>query len=605
MNVYFQYSQLYIVKFANTNQFGNNRKPMTTNKKLITMLFAGMMALSANAQELKVLSDTHAMLRIPANYKYLLMPVEESHENDYIRVSMDNKLVKEFNCKLAINKTDYTVPLDLGRIRKNEKGSENAAGEIVLDITINKSANNGNRGGQLSIKDFACWNGMKVSNTFDTTNREKYRPVYHHTPTWGWMNDPNGMFYKDGVWHLYFQHNPYGSQWENMTWGHSTSTDLINWKFEDDVIERDAFGTIFSGSSVVDHHNTAGFGKGAIVAYYTSAGQAQTQSMAYSTDNGNTFTKYPANPVLTSEIPDFRDPNIIWHEKSQKWVMVLAEKSHINIYSSKDLKNWTFESRFGEEYGSHDGVWECPDIFEINGKWFILLNINPGGPFGGSATQYFVGDFDGHKFTCEDDKTETKWLDYGKDHYATVSFNNAPDGRIVVLPWMSNWQYANEVPTMQYRSANGIARDLGTFNYKGENYLSVKPSPEVMKAFSPKATGRLTDACRVDVQLRGNSTITLTNGKGEQVIIAYDNKKEELSMDRTKSGITDFSAEFPVVTKSPTYGKIKTLQIFIDKSSIEIFDAEGKMGMTNIVFPTEAYNKVVVKGGKAKIYPLK
>ena len=352
-----------------------------------------------------------------------------------------------------------------------------------------------------------------------------------------------------------------------MTWGHSTSKDLIHWNYEGEAIERDAFGTIFSGSSVVDTSNTAGFGKGAIISYYTSAGQSQTQSMAYSTDNGKTFTKYAANPVLTSEIPDFRDPNIIWHEATKRWILILAEKTHVKFYSSTDLKNWTFESNFGEEYGNHDGVWECPDIFEINGKWFILLNINPGGPFGGSATQYFVGDFDGHKFTCEDEPTETKWLDYGRDHYATVSFNNAPDGRIVVIPWMSNWQYAAQVPTKQYRSANGIPRDLSSFDYKGETYLSVKPSKEVYAAFSKKATGHLSNACRVDVQLKGNATITLSNSKGEQVVISYNAKNEKISMDRTKSGEVGFSAEFPVVTTSPTYGKIKTLQIFIDSSA--------------------------------------
>lgn len=557
---------------------------------------------AANAQELLVLSENHAMLRIPAGHKYLLMPVEESQEYDYIRVSVDNKLVKELNCKLAVNKIDYTVPLNLARVIKEEKGSEDAKGEIVIDITFNRST--GNPGGRMPIRNFACWKGTKVSNTFDITNREKWRPVYHHTPNYGWMNDPNGMFYKDGIWHLFFQLNPYGSQWENMTWGHSTSKDLIHWNYEGEAIERDAFGTIFSGSSVVDTSNTAGFGKGAIISYYTSAGQSQTQSMAYSTDNGKTFTKYAANPVLTSEIPDFRDPNIIWHEATKRWILILAEKTHVKFYSSTDLKNWTFESNFGEEYGNHDGVWECPDIFEINGKWFILLNINPGGPFGGSATQYFVGDFDGHKFTCEDEPTETKWLDYGKDHYATVSFSNAPDGRIVVIPWMSNWQYAAQVPTMQYRSANGIPRDLSSFDYKGETYLSVKPSKEVYAAFSKKATGHLSNACRVDVQLKGNATITLSNSKGEQVVISYNAKNEKISMDRTKSGEVGFSAEFPVVTTSPTYGKIKTLQIFIDSSSIEIFDAAGKVAMTNIVFPTEPYNIVKVKGGKAKVFNL-
>ena len=420
------------------------------------------------------------------------------------------------------------------------------------------------------------------------------------------MNDPNGMFYKDGVWHLYFQHNPYGSQWENMTWGHSTSTDLIHWKFEGEAIEPDALGTIFSGSAVVDSANTAGFGPGAVVAYYTSAGKAQKQNMAYSNDNGKTFTKYEDNPVLVSNIPDFRDPHVFWYAAGEKWILIVSEKQHVKLFSSKNLKDWTFESDFGEGYGSHDGVWECPDLLDMgNGKWILVCNINPGGPFGGSATQYFTGSFDGHKFTCDTDPSVTKWMDWGKDHYATVTFDNAPGGRHVALPWMSNWQYAAQVPTTQYRSANGIPRDLGYFEYQGQGYCSVKPSPEVLNAFSKKAQANLTPACRIDVQLRGNSVITLANGKGESVTMTYNAKTETFAMDRTKSGKTDFSTDFPALTKAPTYGKIKTLQIFIDKSSIEVFDADGKMAMTNIVFPSEPYNRLTVKGGKAKIYNLK
>lgn len=575
---------------------------------------AVFLALPAQAQTVSFLSETHAMIHVPAGHKYLLLPVEESQENDYIRVSVDTKLVKELNCKLAVSKTDYMVPLDLQRIIAEEKGHKDAKGNIVIDFTFNRG--NNNPGGQIALKNFACWKELKLSDTFDTTNRERLRPVYHHTPAYGWMNDPNGMFYKDGVWNLYFQHNPYGSQWENMTWGHSTSTDLIHWKFEGDPIERDAFGTIFSGSAVVDKDNTAGYGKGAVIAYYTSAGQAQTQSMAVSTDNGKTFTKYADNPVLVSNIPDFRDPHLFWYASQQKWIMIVSESQHMKIFSSKNLKDWTFESTFGDGYGSHDGVWECPDLIEVkneegsgknqNGsKWILICNINPGGPSGGSATQYFTGTFDGHQFTCDTDPKVTKWMDWGKDHYATVTFDNAPDGRHVALPWMSNWQYANQLPTKQYRSANGIARDLGYFEYKDTGYVSVKPSPEVFAAFSKKPQASLSPACRVDIQLRGNATVTLSNSKGEQVVMTYNAANETFSMDRTKSGNISFSNDFAAVTKAPTRGRIKTLQLFIDKSSIEAFDADGKMAMTNIVFPSEPYNKITVKGGNAKIYGLK
>lgn len=537
------------------------------------------------------LSSNHAMKRVKTADKYILLPVEEEEGYAHIRVIKDNQVVKEFNCKLAINKTDYNVPLDV-----SEYG-----GEVLLDIQFS-----GDKRSIGLINNFVCWKDIKATNVFDSKNREKFRSIYHHTPVYGWMNDPNGMFYKDGVWHLYYQYNPYGSQWENMTWAHSTSTDLIHWKNHGEVIQPDALGTIFSGSSVVDKENTAGFGKDAVVAFYTSAGAAQTQSIAYSTDNGETFKKYVNNPILTSDVPDFRDPNVFWNEEVKQWILILAAGQQMNIYSSKNLKDWKYESSFGEGYGNHGGVWECPDLLKMGDKWVLICNINPGGPFGGSATQYFVGSFDGHKFTCESKPEVTKWMDYGKDHYATVSFSNAPDGRIVVLPWMSNWQYANQVPTQQFRSANGLPRDLGLYSYNGEDYVSVKPSPEVFAAFEKKPSGRLQSAAYIEVtNIKSNASIVLSNDKGERVTMVYDGKNATLSMDRTESGVTDFHSDFKAKTVAPTNGVIKSMQIFIDRCSIEAFDTEGKVAMTNLVFPSKPYDKIIVKGCKVKIYELK
>lgn len=550
----------------------------------------------ASALKPQLLSDSHVMLHVSADKQFLLLPVEESEDVSHIRVISDNQVVKELNVRLAANKVEYYVPLSL------QYGQE---ASVLLDINVNRSGASASAS-KMATSDMTCWKLMRTANTFDMTNRERFRPVYHHTPAYGWMNDPNGLFYKDGVWNLYYQHNPFGSTWENMTWGHATSTDLVHWTFEGEAIEPDALGTIFSGSAVVDKNNTAGLGAGTILAYYTSAGQSQTQSMAFSTDNGKTFTKYADNPVLTSDIPDFRDPHIIWHEATKRWILIVSEKQHMKLFSSKNLRDWTFESDFGDGYGCHTGVWECPDLLDMgNGHWILVCNINPGGPFGGSATQYFTGSFDGHLFTCDSDPKVTKWMDWGKDHYATVTFNNAPDGRHVALPWMSNWQYAAQVPTKQYRSANGIARDLGYFEYNGQGYVSVKPSPEILNAFAKKAQKSLTPACMVEVQLKNNATITLSNSKGEQVTMTYSAKDEAFTMDRTKSGDTSFSNDFPAVTKAPTLGKIKTLQIFIDKSSIEAFDADGKMAMSNIVFPSEPYSRLTVSGGKAKVYALK
>ena len=569
-------------------------------RNILSVLIALASIGTACAQETQFLSNNHCLYRIQQDGKCLLIPVQESAEMSNIKVIAGNKQMKSLNVRLAMNRVDYYVPLYLDEFN----------GEKTLALDIHVNGNYRNDGG---ISTFTCWKNIKTRDNFDTTNREQYRPLYHHTPAYGWMNDPNGMFYKDGVWHLYFQHNPQGSQWENLSWGHSTSTDLIHWEFQGDPVQPDAWGMIFSGSSVVDKDNTAGFGKGAIVALYTSAAENQVQSMAYSTDNGKTFTKYEGNPIITSNVPDFRDPHMFWNEDIKKWNMILAAGQQMNIYSSDNLKDWKYESSFGAGYGNHGGVWECPDLMKMKvrgtdkEKWMLVCNINPGGPFGGSATQYFVGDFDGHKFTCESEPDVTKWMDYGKDHYATVTFDNAPDGRHVALAWMSNWQYANQVPTLQYRSANSIPRDLGLFEYKGNTYCSVVPSEEITAARSKKPSKSLSEACEMVVNLKGDATITLSNSKGEKVVMTYKAKDETFSMDRTLSGKTDFSSDFAAITTAPVYGKMNKLRIFIDKSSIEVFDNDGKMAMTNLVFPTKPYDKVMIKGKTKKyaVYKLK
>ena len=556
-------------------------------RKLTAIVATLMMTLAVYAQAPQLLGDSHAMKRVKVSSKYLLLPVQEKVENANVRVLVDNQQMQSFNVKLAVDKVDYFVPLDLGRLKSKD---------VLLDITFH-----GDRRATGAVKDFICWREMRLSDEFDTTNRERFRPIYHHTPEYGWMNDPNGMFYKDGQWHLYYQWNPYGSQWENMTWGHSTSRDLLHWDAQPTAVEPDALGTIFSGSCVVDKKNDR------VVAFYTSAGQHQVQSMAVSKDNGKTFVKEIDNPILTSNEPDFRDPKAFWNPELQAWNLVLAVGQEMRIYSSKDLKNWKFESAFGKGYGNHDGVWECPDLMKLQvrgtdtQKWMLICNINPGGPFGGSATQYFVGDFDGHTFTC--DHKDTRWMDYGKDHYATVTFDNAPDGRRVALAWMSNWQYANEVPTKQFRSANSVPRDLDLFEYNGHYYCGVTPSKELL-ALRGKKTANPSEACEIVVDAKGPMTLTLSNTKGEQVTMRYDKAAKTFTMNREKSGDTAFSEAFPVETTAPVYGNIKQFRIFIDRCSIEVFDAEGRLAMTNLVFPTEPYSKLTVKGGKASVYQL-
>ena len=544
------------------------------------------------AETVQILGERHAMVRIDTEKKYLLLPVEEKEEMAHVRVIKNNQLLKTFNLRLAVDKVDYFVPYEV------EEGA-------LLDITF--MANSRSTG---AINGFTCWKRMNYADQFDTKNVEKHRPAYHHTPAYGWMNDPNGMFYQDGVWHLFYQFNPYGSYWENMSWGHSTSTDLVHWEHQPVALEGDGLGTIFSGSCVIDTENTAGFGANAIVAFYTSARERQTQSIAYSTDGGKSFTKYERNPVLVSEAPDFRDPKVFWNAEAGFWNMILAVGQEMQIFSSPNLKDWTLESSFGREYGNHGGVWECPDLMKMpvegtdKQKWMLICNINPGGPFGGSATQYFIGTFDGHTFTCESAPEVTKWMDYGKDHYATVTFYNAPEKRNVAIAWMSNWQYANQVPTRQFRSANSIARELGLFEYQGETYCSVRPAKE-MDAARGAVISQPTDQCEIVVTLRGEAEITLRSAKGERLVMRYNPEEELFYMNRLQSGDVSFSDNFPTITMAPTYGTLKQLRIFVDKCSIEALDADGKMSMTNLVFPSEPYNKLTIKGkAKAKIYQI-
>ena len=587
--------------------------------RLVMVVILATLRVSGYAQtygNVMFLSNNHSMVRITQNGKFLLLPIEERAEISNIKVLTDSHVVQTLNARLATDYVDYYVPLDLSAYKNKS---------VLLDIHTN-----GNIRNEGMMKGFACWKEMIVTDTFDTTNRERLRPIYHHTPSYGWMNDPNGMFYKDGVYHLYFQYNPYGSQWENMHWGHSVSRDLVHWENVNVPIVPDALGTVFSGSAVVDKNNTAGFGTNAIVAMYTSAGENQTQSLAYSTDDGKTFTKYNCNPLITAEVPDFRDPHMFWHEPTRRWIVILAAGQEMRLFSSVNLKDWTYESSFGQGYGSHGGVWECPDLIQLpvrdtgKKKWVLICNINPGGPFGGNATQYFVGDFDGHSFTCESKPEVTKWMDYGKDHYAAVTFDNTPDGRHILMAWMSNWQYANQVPTKQFRNANTVPRDLDLYEFQGETYIGTIPSRELIalrgkavlsnfcngkKAFDAN-NGSYEMVVNVRQATAGKCTITLQNSKDEAVSIIYDVQLATLCVDRTKSGDSTFNNAFSAVTTAPIHGKLTTLHIFVDKSSIEVLDNEGRVSITNTIFPSDPYSLLNINNTKgckisATVYKIK
>lgn len=586
------------------------RKYAYTIKVTLLGLFLGMTSVvqADSSWTIRHLVCEQNIVSLDVTEDYLLLPIQDDAPEGKICIVKDNEQKGTLmNVRLARERVDSYVPFALSAY----KGQH-----ISIEI-------------QGVPETALCWKELKLSGSFDMANKESFRPVYHHTPAYGWMNDPNGMFYKDGLYHLYFQYNPYGSVWGNMHWGHSTSTDLMHWKFEGCAIVPDAWGAIFSGSCVVDHENTAGFGKEAVVAFYTSAkstpwGDIQMQSMAYSLDNGKTFTKYEGNPILTSSEKDFRDPKVFWYAPGKHWVMILAVGQHMEIYSSVNLKEWKKESEFGAMQGAHGGVWECPDLVEISvegtreKKWVLICNLNPGGPFGGSAAQYFVGSFDGKKFVNES-PTQTKWMDWGKDNYATVTWNNAPDGRCIALGWMSNWQYANNVPTRQYRSANTLARDLTLYREGQELYLKSTPSVEVKKARGKKVSipsfkvsekheivnlfEEKQGAYEVEIVIQnaGASKIDfcLLNDKGEKVSMYYDLNRKQFVMDRSESGKVDFSKDFPAVTVAPVnVDKELTLRLFVDRSSIEAFGEDGKFVMTNLVFPSQPYVKMCFEADK-------
>ena len=611
---------------------------MKTYNMILTvcLMATNLLIPAAKAQTMHVQhkGDT-AIVSIESPTRYLLLPIQEEKQQAQVLLDTGHDTDTWMDVRLARNGVDYYVPFALGE--------GNTATVKILGLA----------------QDALALNLLKLSDTFNTANTDYYRPSYHFTPAYGWMNDPNGMVYKDGEYHLYYQYNPYGSKWGNMHWGHAVSRDLIHWQHLDPAIARDTLGHIFSGSSVVDIHNTAGYGKNAIIALYTSASDknGQIQCMAYSTDNGRTFTKYESNPVLTpfDGLRDFRDPKVFWYEKGKCWYMIVSADKETRFYKSKNLKKWEYVSAFGNGMGQQPCQYECPDFFQLpvngdlnNMKWVMIMNINPGCLFGGSATEYFVGDFDGKNFTCAD-AHEAKWMDYGKDHYATVTFSNTGN-RVLAMTWMSNWQYADLTPFKQNRGANGLPRELKLFELDNKYYIQEGVAPEVMALRKEtKELGNLTIEKEKDLagiasgmngafeieadvtaDANGIAGIEIYNNKQERTLVYIDMKNRRIVTDRTESGLTDFGKysephhiekkwdkqrkeqsllparmvnainyknNFALATWAPLNlcGKDKKtfhVDIFVDKSSIELFVDGGRIAMTNLVFPIAPYENV-------------
>jgi sucrose-6-phosphate hydrolase SacC (GH32 family) len=639
------------------------------------------------------------------------------------------------------------------------------------------------------------------------TYRERYRPQFHFTPGKNWMNDPNGLVYYQGEYHMFYQYNPLGDVWGNMSWGHAISRDLVHWTELPVAIPFDEHETIFSGSVVIDKNNTSGFGTRAnppMVAIYSSAALptfAQSQALAYSLDRGRTWTKYAGNPVLDHPDPDFRDPKVFWHEATQRWIMpvALSIQRKIQFYSSPNLKDWTLEGEFGPE-GAIAGVYEVPNLIPLRvqgaepatTKWLLIVNINPGARGGGSAAQFFIGDFDGHRFRADDlrpytpptgrvladfegsdygawrttgtafgtgpahggtpgqrpvarfmgagfvnsrqpdeaaqgtltspvftitrdyinflvggsdlpnlaglpgtatinllvggrvvrsasgfgdewldwkswnvrdlrgrsaririvDRAETghilvdqitlagraatssaaraRWVDWGHDFYAAITFENVPGGRQPLVGWMNNWQYADKIPTAPWRSTQSEPRDLTLRRIGNRTELIQTPVRELRTLHAapaytvqdrtvtgtrtlagPGSRGKALDiVATFDAGTADRFGLKVFVGHGQQTIIGYDTTTQMLYVDRRRSGDVRFHPQFASISRAPLTqpgnGQVK-LRVLVDHSSVEVFADHGQRVITDQVFPGASSDRVQLfaEGGSATVRLLK
>ncbi len=483
--------------------------------------------------------------------------------------------------------------------------------------------------------------------------REPHRPQFHFSPPQNWMNDPNGLVYFEGEWHLFYQYHPASNIWGPMHWAHAVSRDLVRWENLPIALAPDERGYIFSGSAVVDWQNTSGFGldgKPPLVAmftYHDMAGEKakrldfESQGIAYSRDRGRTWTKFAGNPVIPNPgaVKDFRDPKMVWHEASKRWLVTIAVGDHAEFWASPDFRKWEKLSAFGAAFGQHGNVWECPNFAPMNvektgeQKWVLIQNCNPGAPNGGSGAQYFVGDFDGTNFTLDADfqrdvsDGKSLWLDYGKDNYAGVTWSDAPGGRSVLIGWMSNWDYAMQVPTEAWRSACTLPIELSLRKTALGYRLFTRPVRELealrgeptdlpageLPVFKPLNNNSFSPTLsEMDLEFEpaagfaGTFGVEISNVRGEYYRIGFDVAKNQFFSNRTHSGDHSFSKTFAdkihVAPRSAT-AKTVRLHLFFDRASCELFADDGATQMTNIFFPTEDFNGagIFAEGGKLRL----
>lgn len=559
-------------------------------------------------RKLSILTDQYLMVPVQNGSSYSLLTIYDS----------TGKELTSQRIRIARDAVDRYLPLYTGGVAGQEI-------QIILSMDYENS----------------IFESKLYTDTVSglTPKKDNYRPVYHHSPAFGWMNDPNGMVYHDGVYHLFYQHYPYGTYWSDMHWGHATSTDLIHWEQHPIALFPDEYGYMFSGSIVVDEKNTAGFGEGAFVAVYTSTHPSQAQSLAYSLDKGMTWHKYGA-PVLYGE-GDFRDPKVFWYEPQDCWMLILANGHQVGIYSSPDLKQWKHELGWGKGIGAHGGVWECPDLIQVpvegtnEMKWVMLVSINPGGIAGGSGTQYFIGDFMGNDFVLDTaSKSGSLWVDYGKDNYAGVTWSGIRDkeNRPLFIGWMSNWDYSGGTPygTSPFRGQNTFPRALSLVqtpdglrlksapveqmnNLRSDVEYSV-PITTISSVWQSDPIKPMLDGTYlIEMELENvkkSWKLTLKNSKNQFVAVGYNATTNEVYVDRKKSGITNCGNGFATANQVGRLSNDESAHqatILVDRSSIELFINGGRMVLTDLAYPFQPYNQLELspEGGLLNVNQLK
>ena len=554
-------------------------------------------------------------LSVVADAQFLMIPIQ--NEASMVSITLkthDGSEITKTKMRLARNNVDRYMPIYIG----GHLGDS-------IDVLIEEAYTN--------LPQFDL---LRTSDSLNyVAPEDSYYPMYHFAPAYGWMNDPNGMVYHNGTYHLFFQHYPYDSHWNSMHWGHATSTDLVHWTQQPIGLFPDAYGDMFSGSIVVDENNTAGFGAGAFVAVYTSTVPKQNQSIAYSLDEGMTWHKYGA-PVLTSSKGDFRDPKVCWYAEGNCWVLVLAAGNEAEFYTSTNLKNWTRRFAWGSGAGNHGGVWECPDLIQVpvegtnEMKWVLIVSIGNGAPAGGSGTQYFIGDFTLNGFTSIDNST--RWLDYGKENYAGVTWSGIRDAqnRPLFIGWMNNWQYANEIPAGISRGMNTFPRALSLVNTPDGLKLKSEPVAQMdllrsETVFEP-TVGTITQAWQQTniaamqssaaiIELttgaqRQGWKMTLSNEDNQSVVCGFNATTNQVYVDRRNAGIKDFSTNFANAIHYAPIGSTENAAralVLLDRSSLELFINGGRISITDLVYPNKPYTNLSLQpeNGSLEVQKLK